>query len=124
MLGQFEVGLAAIPGGEDFDGELAERYGYVNRAIPDDEFVPFVDAYAQRVSRFDRRALADIKEFINAASLPNDLALMAEMRAFGEAISREPAVSLIPAAFAAGWGQPGEFERNIGARIADLTPDK
>jgi hypothetical protein len=59
-----------------------------------------------------------------AASLPDDLALMAEMRAFGEAISREPAVSLIPAAFAAGWGQPGEFERNIGARIADLTPDK
>ena len=146
VLGQFEVGLAAIPGGapstrlpgivgrgraleivlggEDFDGELAERYGYVNRAIPDDEFVSFVDAYAQRVSRFDRRALADIKEFINAASLPNDLALMAEMRAFGEAISREPAVSLIPAALAAGWGQPGEFERNIGARIADLTPDK
>jgi enoyl-CoA hydratase/carnithine racemase len=145
VLGQFEVGLAAIPGGapstrlpgivgrgraleivlggEDFDGELAERYGYVNRAIPDDEFVSFVDAYAQRVSRFDRRALTDIKAFINAASLPDDLALMAEMRAFGEAIGREPAVSLIPAAFAAGWGQPGEFERNIGAHIAELTPD-
>ena len=61
MLGQFEVGFAAVPGGgpstrlpgivgrgrafeillggEDFDGELAERYGYVNRALPDAEFV-------------------------------------------------------------------------------------
>jgi enoyl-CoA hydratase/carnithine racemase len=63
VLGQFEVGFAAVPGGgpstrlpgivgrgrafeillggEDFDGELAERYGYVNRAIPDGEFVEF-----------------------------------------------------------------------------------
>ena len=145
VLGQFEVGLAAIPGGapstrlpgivgrgrafeivlggEDFDGELAERYGYVNRAITDDEFTSFTDAYAERVSRFDRRALTDIKGFINAASLPDDVALMAEMRAFAEAISREPALSLIPRAFAAGWGKPGDFERNIGARIAGLTAD-
>jgi len=57
VLGQFEVGFAAVPGGgpstrlpgmvgrgrafeillggEDFDGSLAERYGYVNRAVPD-----------------------------------------------------------------------------------------
>ena len=72
VLGQFEVGFAAVPGGgpstqlpgivgwgrafeilvggQDFDGELAERYGYVNRAIPDEEFVAFVDAFAERVS--------------------------------------------------------------------------
>jgi enoyl-CoA hydratase/carnithine racemase len=106
---------------EDFDGDLAERYGYVNRAVPDAEFVEFVDAYARRVSRFDRRTLNDVKGFINAASLPDEIALMAEMRAFGEAIPREPAATLIPAAFAAGWGRPGEFELNIGARIADIT---
>ncbi len=143
VLGQFEVGVAAIPGGgpstrlpgivgrgrafeivlggEDFDGDLAERYGYVNRAIADSEFVAFVDAYAQRVSRFDLRTLTDIKGFINAASLPDDLALMAEMRAFGEAISREPATTLIPAGLKAGWGQPGEFEQNMGTHVADLT---
>src|SRR6266404_5413481 len=65
VLGQFEVGFAAVPGGgpstrlprlvgrgrafeillggQDFDGDLAERYGYVNRAIPDAEFEVFVD---------------------------------------------------------------------------------
>src|SRR5216683_2180578 len=75
VLGQFEVGFATVPGGgpstrlpgivgrgrafeilfggEDFDGELAERYGYVNRAVPDAEFVGFVNAFAERVSRFD-----------------------------------------------------------------------
>jgi len=88
---QPEVGFAAIPGGhpasrlprlvgrgrafeillggEDFDGELAERYGYVNRAIPDDEFENFVDRFARRVSKFDRQALADIKHFVNNVSL-------------------------------------------------------
>jgi enoyl-CoA hydratase/carnithine racemase len=40
-------------GDEDFDGKLAERYGYVNRAVPDAEFVEFVNAFAERVSRFD-----------------------------------------------------------------------
>src|SRR5713101_9464456 len=94
VLGQMEVGFGAIPGGgpaswlprvvgrgraleillggEDFDGELAERYGYVNRAIPDDEFEHFVDRFARRVSTFDRQALADIKHFVNNVSLPPD----------------------------------------------------
>src|SRR5262245_45096814 len=76
VLGQPEVGFGAIPGGgpasrlpglvgrgrtfeilvggEDFDGALAERYGYVNRALPDDELDGFVDRFARRVSRFDR----------------------------------------------------------------------
>src|SRR6266446_6038136 len=92
VLGQFEVGFAAVPGGgpstrlpgivgrgrafamlvggDDFDGERAERYGYVNRAVPDAEFVGFVNAFAERVSRFDLLALANIKRFVNAASLP------------------------------------------------------
>src|SRR5260370_34171907 len=94
VLGQFEIGVGPAPGGgalnrlsslvgrarafeilvsgHDFDGELAERYGYVNRAIPDEQFVAFVDAFAQRVSRFDLLALADIRRFVNAATLPAD----------------------------------------------------
>jgi hypothetical protein len=48
---------------------------------------------------------------------------MAVMRAFADAIGREPAVSLIPAAFKAGWGQPGEFEQNLGTHVAELTAD-
>ncbi|WP_446039075.1 enoyl-CoA hydratase/isomerase family protein [Streptomyces sp. SID1121] len=143
VLGQFEVAVAAIPGGgpstrlpgivgrgrafeillggEDFDGELAERYGYVNRAVPDTEFVKFVDAFAARVSRFDVRTLAEIKGFVNAASLPDDVALKAEMRAFIEAVDREPATTLIGKGLKAGWGQPGEFELNLGSQLAKVT---
>ncbi|MGB6530881.1 MAG: enoyl-CoA hydratase-related protein [Candidatus Nitrosopolaris sp.] len=66
LLGQPEVGVGINPGGggterlpllvgrgraleivlgaRDFDGDTAERYGYVNRALPDAELDGFVDA--------------------------------------------------------------------------------
>ena len=93
MLGQFEIGIGAIPGGaqhrtwlawsdrgerwrsgrsEDFDGDLAERYGYVNRAIPDDEFDNFIDRFARRVAAFDRQASMDIKQFVNEFTCSDD----------------------------------------------------
>src|SRR5580704_4556612 len=75
-LGQPEVGVGLHPGGggterlphlvgrgraleiilgaNDFDGDTAERYGYVNRSLPDAELDGFVDALARRVASFDR----------------------------------------------------------------------
>src|SRR3989440_5583262 len=82
-LGQPEVGVGLHPGGggterlphlvgrgraleivlgaNDFDGDTAERYGYVNRALPDAELDGFVDALARRIASFDRRAIAAAK---------------------------------------------------------------
>ena len=83
-LGQPEVGVGLHPGGggterlpkvlfgrgraleiilsaNDFDGDTAERYGYVNRALPDAEIDGFVDALARRIASFDRRAIAAAK---------------------------------------------------------------
>lgn len=51
--------MEILLGGDDFDGELAERYGYVNRALPDAELDGFVDALACRIASFDRQALID-----------------------------------------------------------------
>jgi enoyl-CoA hydratase/carnithine racemase len=143
VLGQFEVGFAAVPGGgpstrlpgivgrgrafeillggEDFDGGLAERYGYVNRAVPDVEFVGFVNAFAERVSRFDLLALADIKRFVNAASLPAAAALTAEMDAFAEAIARPAAPAIIGQAFEDGFQQRSDVELNLGAYVGKVA---
>src|SRR6267142_1918320 len=41
--------LEIILSGNDFDGETAERYGYVNRALPDAELDGFVNALARRI---------------------------------------------------------------------------
>jgi enoyl-CoA hydratase/carnithine racemase len=143
VLGQFEVGFAAVPGGgpstrlpgivgrgraleillggQDFDGGLAERYGYVNRAVPDEQFTEFVDAFAQRVSRFDLLALADIKRFVNAASLPADDVLTAEMDAFTAALARPATPSLIGQALTHGLQQRGDVELNLGAYVATVA---
>jgi len=143
VLGQFEVGFAAVPGGgpstrlpgivgrgrafeillggEDFDGELAERYGYVNRAIPDAEFVEFVNAFAERVSRFDLLALADIKRFVNAVSLPADAALTAEADAFAEAVARPTTPSIIEQALERGFQQRSDVELNLGAYVGTVV---
>ncbi|MDM2348187.1 enoyl-CoA hydratase/isomerase family protein [Mycolicibacter arupensis] len=142
ILGQFEVGFAAIPGGgpssrlptivgrgraleillggHDFTGELAERYGYVNRAIPDAEFDAFVDAFAHRVSRFHLLALADIKRFVNNASLPADATLLSEMDTLIGAFARPAAASIIAQALKDGFQQPGPLELTLGDYINDV----
>ena len=84
LLGHPEVGVGVNPGGggterlpllvgrgraleivlgaNDFDGDTAERYGYVNRALPDAELDGFVDVLARRIASFDRRPIADGEE--------------------------------------------------------------
>ena len=143
VLGQFEVGFAAVPGGgpsnrlpgivgrgrafeillggEDFDGELAERYGYVNRAVPDAEFVEFIDAFAERVSHFDLLALADIKRFVNAASHPTDDALAAEAAAFAAAVARPATPSIIGQALKEGFQQRSDVELSLGAYLGKVV---
>jgi enoyl-CoA hydratase/carnithine racemase len=143
VLGQFEVGFAAVPGGgpssrlpgivgrgrafeillggEDFDGELAERYGYVNRAVPDAEFVEFIDAFAERVSHFDLLALADIKRFVNAASHPTDDALAAEAAAFAAAVARPATPAIIEQALEQGFQQRSDVELNLGAYVGKVV---
>src|SRR5580692_10609090 len=61
QLGQPEVGVGVHP----VDGDTAERYGYVNRALPDSELDDFVDALARRIASFDRRAIAAAKNLVN-----------------------------------------------------------
>jgi hypothetical protein len=89
----------------------------VNRAVPDAEFVGFVNAFAERVSGFDLHALADIKRFVNAASLPADAALTAEMDAFAEAVARPATPSIIGQALEQGFQQRSDVELNLGAYI-------
>ena len=44
--------MEIILGGVDIDAVTAERWGYLNRALPPDELRPFVDSLAHRIARF------------------------------------------------------------------------
>ena len=113
--------LEILLGGEDFDGELAERYGYVNRAIPDDEFENFVDRFARRVATFDRQALADIKHFVNNVSLPPDGEFPPQWDATRQAVARPALQARASKAFELGLQQRSEFERRLGEYVEQLA---
>src|SRR6202008_4005871 len=68
--------LEALLSSEDIGGELAEAYGYVNRALPDAELDEFVGALATRIAALDKWAIATNKRLVNA-SLPPDLEIAA-----------------------------------------------
>jgi enoyl-CoA hydratase/carnithine racemase len=113
LLSQWEIGAGLVPGGgpmarlprligrggalevllggEDIPGDLAERYGYVNRALPDAELDRFVDALARRIARFDKQAIADIKRLVDIPSLPPDSEIGAEWDAFLASVRRPQA---------------------------------
>jgi enoyl-CoA hydratase/carnithine racemase len=143
ILGQMEVGFGAVPGGGaagrlpalvgrgrafeillgggDFDGEFAERYGYVNRAVPDVEFVAFVDDYATRVSRWDHRALGEIKAFVNKYTRLPDSEYPLHSDAFWGAVGTPGFQSVSKALFDAGLQQKSALEYRLGTDIADVA---
>ena len=80
-----------ILGGDDFSAEEAERYGWINRALPPESLAPFVDRLARRIASFPRETLREAKATIHGISergLEEDL--LAEQQAFDRLI-RDPA---------------------------------
>ncbi|HTU71911.1 MAG TPA: enoyl-CoA hydratase/isomerase family protein [Trebonia sp.] len=105
--------IEILAGAEDFDGDLAERYGYVNRAIPDDELDDFVTAFATRVAGFDRRPISDIKRWVNALTLPADEEVPPQLDAFLAGVSRPDVQARNKHLFEQGLQQPGPVEERL-----------
>src|SRR6267154_4931145 len=142
ILSQWEVGAALVPGGgpmarlprligrgralevllgaDDIRGELAERYGYVNRSLPDSELDAFVDALARRIASFDKQAIADTKRLVDMASLPSDAEISLEWDAFIASLSRPASQLRIKALMERGFHRPGDVEDRLGYHVGQL----
>ena len=142
ILSQWEVGAGLVPGGgpmarlprlmgrgralevllgaDDIDGEVAELYGYVNRSLPDAELDGFVDAFATRISSFDKQAIAETKRLVNLNSLPPDDEIAPEWDAFLAALRRPEAQARIRTLFERGFHQPGDVETRLGYYVGLL----
>ncbi|BCL26674.1 enoyl-CoA hydratase/isomerase family protein [Streptomyces aurantiacus] len=59
--------VEVILGAELFDAELAERYGWINRALPPEELDGFVDALARRIAALPPGVAAAAMEAVDAA---------------------------------------------------------
>jgi enoyl-CoA hydratase/carnithine racemase len=112
--------LEVLLGSDDIRGDLAERYGYVNRSLPDAELDGFVDALATRIASFDKWAIANTKRLVNAASLPPDVEIAAGWEACMTSITRPAAQERIRALFERGFHKPGDAEERLGFYAGQL----
>lgn len=94
--------LEAVLGCDDFSAELAERYGWINRALPADAVPGFVEGLARRIAGFPPHAVRLAKQAVDAATGPLAEGLLAEAGCFDESLSDPHLDARLDAALAAG----------------------
>jgi enoyl-CoA hydratase/carnithine racemase len=104
--------LEIVLSANDFDGDTAERYGYVNRSLPDAALDGFVDALARRIGSFDRRALVAAKHLVNEVSLPPFDRLLDAFTSFGKALGWPEAQNRVRTVLERGLQRDAGFEKN------------
>jgi enoyl-CoA hydratase/carnithine racemase len=142
VFGNPEVGVGLIPGGgalewlprlvgrsraleivlsaDDFDADIAERYGWINRALDDNDLDSVVDTLVRRLGSFDREVLAAAKAQINRFGTPTSIELQSSndmifpMLTWPSAQARRAKLRNI------GYGVPSDFELNFGRYLTAL----
>lgn len=142
VLNQPEVAIGIIPGGggstrlprlvgrgraleivlgcEDITADVAERYGYINRALPPEELSPFVERLAQRIASFPVEAIALAKSAVDSGEgMTTPEALLEEEHCFNQALATQAARDSMKKFMEMG-GQTREVELELGENIGKL----
>jgi enoyl-CoA hydratase/carnithine racemase len=142
IFGQFEPAFGVIPGAggaqhlarlmgrgralevllsaDDYDADLAERYGWINRALPADELGDFVSSLAHRIARFPAAGQVVVKERVNAIALAPVEDFRRDSDLFLEGVRTAESQGLIQAAMKRGF-QTREAELALARMLGDLT---
>jgi enoyl-CoA hydratase/carnithine racemase len=142
IFAQFEPAFGVLPGGgaaqhltrlmgrgralevmlsaEDYDAELAERYGWINRALPADELGEFVRSLAHRIAGFPATGHSAVKDRVNAIALAPAEDFRRDSDLFGEGVLDPEAQSRIGAAMKRGL-QTRDAEMALGRILGDLA---
>lgn len=112
--------LEIVLGGDDFDADTAERYGWINRALPAAELHAFVDRLAARIAVFPAPAVAAVKAAVECAEPAPLDGLREEHRLLRRALATPEATAAMERFLAAG-GQTREYERDLGARLGAVA---
>ena len=140
VFGQFEPAFGVIPGAggaqhlarlmgraralevmlsaEDYDAELAERYGWINRALPADVLDDFVRALAHRIARFPAAGHVAVKKRVNAIALAPAEDFLRDADLFAEGLRNPEAQSRIQAAMKLGF-QTRNAEMTLASMLVD-----
>jgi enoyl-CoA hydratase/carnithine racemase len=124
IFAQFEPAFGTVPGGgaaqhltrlmgrsralevllsaADYDAEQAERYGWINRALPATELGEFVSSLAHRIAGFPAAGIATVKDRVNAIALAPIDDFRRDSDLFGSGVREPEAQARIQAAFRRG----------------------
>ena len=108
--------------GDDFDADIAERYGWVNRALDDDDIDSFVDTLVRRLASFDREALAAAKAQVNRFGMPTATELRSSNDLFFPTLAWPSAQARRAKIRGIGYGIPSDFELNFGRYLPEFGP--
>jgi enoyl-CoA hydratase/carnithine racemase len=112
--------LEVMLSGEDYDAGLAERYGWINRALPADAIADFVRSLAHRIAGFPAVAHAVVKDRVNAIALAPVEDFRRDSDLFAEAVRAPEAQRRIATAIKRGL-QTREPELTLARMLGDLT---
>jgi enoyl-CoA hydratase/carnithine racemase len=143
IFGQFEPAFGLLPGGgatqhlvrlmgraralevmlsaDDYDAELAQQYGWINRALPASEIDNFVRALAHRIASFPSPGHVAVKNRVNAIALAPAEDFRRDSDTFGNGVRDATAQGRIRSAFERGF-QTRDAEMDLAGMLGDL-PD-
>src|SRR5438128_9098259 len=141
IFGQFEPAFGVIPGAgaaqhltrlmgrgralevllsaDDYDAEIAERYGWINRALPAGELDAFVKRLACRIGSFLAAGHAVVKNRVNAIALAPAEEIRRDSDLFIEGVGAPEYQKRMQAALKRGF-QTRDAEMNLGQLVTDL----
>ena len=142
IFGQFEPAFGQVPGGGgaqyltrvmgraralevmlsagDYDADLAERYGWINRALPADALDAFVTGLAHRIAAFPAAGHVAVKDRVNSISLAPLEDFRHDSDLFGAGVRSVETQRLIETAMRRGF-QTRNGEMELAETLGDLS---
>ena len=111
--------LEVLLSAQDYDAEIAERYGWINRALSAPEIGDFVKSLAQRIASFPAAGHAVVKDRVNAIALAPADDFRRDSDLFAEGVRNPETQRRLQAAMMRGFQTP-EAEMALAKMLGEL----